>query len=380
MHAQRFEKLYQAMKEAPVGGRLDAIALNPGPTLTYLTGLNFHLMERPTVLLAAPEKKPALILPELEMTKARAATVALELFPFGDNPGTWQDAFFNAVQAMGFNRTSSEGMQGVRVGVESTRMRFLELRYLEGAFTRAQFDTADAVLNKLRMCKDSDEVAAMRQAVKIAQEALKATLPVIKPGVTEREIASELLIQLLKAGTAPDLPFHPIVSGGPNSADPHASPSDRALQSGDLLVIDWGASYGGYISDLTRTFAIGDIQPEFQHIYELVRLANQAGRDAARPGIMAGEVDAAAREVIEDSGYGKYFFHRVGHGIGMEAHEPPYMFGENQLILEPGMAFTVEPGIYLTGRGGVRIEDNVVITETGAETLSDLPRELITLR
>ncbi len=219
----------------------------------------------------------------------------------------------------------------------------------------------------------------MRQAVHIAQQALQATLPVIRPGVTEREIASELFIQLLRAGSDPELPFQPIVSGGPHSADPHATPSDRPLQKGDLLVIDWGAASQGYISDLTRTFAIGEIEPEYQRIYELVRLANQAGRAAGRPGIPAGQVDQAARDVIEDSGYGKYFFHRVGHGIGMEAHEPPYMFGENTLILEPGMAYTVEPGIYLPGRGGVRIEDNVVISADGAETLSDLPRELITL-
>lgn len=379
MHVERFEKLYRAMGEAPIGQRLDAIALNPGPTLTYLTGLTFHLMERPTVLLAAPEKKPVLVLPELEMTKVRSAQVDLETFPYGDNPATWEEAFFNAVQAMGLNKISSEGLGGVHVGVESNRMRFLELRYLESAFNRAQFDTADGVLNQLRMRKDAGEVAAMRQAVKIAQAALLATLPMIKPGVTERQVASELMIQLLKAGTSPELPFHPIVSSGPNSADPHASPSDRALQTGDLLVIDWGASCEGYISDLTRTFAVGAVEPEYKRIYELVKMANQAGRDAARPGIAAGQVDAAARRVIEDGGYGQYFFHRVGHGIGMEAHEPPYMFGENKLVLEPGMAFTVEPGIYLTGRGGVRIEDNLVITENGAETLSDLPRELITL-
>jgi Xaa-Pro dipeptidase len=144
-------------------------------------------------------------------------------------------------------------------------------------------------------------------------------------------------------------------------------------------VIDWGAAYGGYISDLTRTFAIGEIEPEYRRIAELVRLANQNGREASRPGIPAGQVDAAARKIIEDGGYGKYFIHRVGHGIGMESHEPPYMFGENKQILTPGMAFTVEPGIYLPGRGGVRIEDNMIITETGAETLSDLPRELMTL-
>jgi Xaa-Pro dipeptidase len=130
---------------------------------------------------------------------------------------------------------------------------------------------------------------------------------------------------------------------------------------------------------LTRTFAIGEVEPEFKRIAEVVRLANQSGRAAGKPGVPAGSVDRATRKVIDDAGYASYFFHRTGHGLGMEAHEPPYMFGENPLTLLPGMTYTVEPGIYLTGRGGVRIEDNMVVTESGCETLSDLPRELIRL-
>jgi Xaa-Pro dipeptidase len=371
METNRFERLNQAVRDYTAEGGLDAVALNPGPTLMYLTGLAFHLMERPTVLLAAPGKTPALVLPELEMQKVKSAGAKLQTFSYNDNPASWPEAFEKAGQAL--------GLVGKRIGVEPTRMRVLELRYLEAALPGSTFVSAEPVLSALRMQKDAQEVEAMRQAVQIAQQALLATIPMIKPGVTEREIAAELLIQLMRAGSNGEMPFQPIVSGGPHSADPHASPGDRPLQIGDLLVIDWGAMYNGYISDLTRTFAIGEVEPEYHRIYELVRMANEAGRAACKPGIPAGAVDAAGREVIEDSGYGKYFFHRIGHGIGMEGHEPPYMFGENQLILKPGMTFTVEPGIYLPGRGGVRIEDNVVITERGSETLSDLPRELITL-
>jgi Xaa-Pro dipeptidase len=172
------------------------------------------------------------------------------------------------------------------------------------------------------------------------------------------------------------MPFSPIVSGGPNSANPHASPTERKLQAGDLLVIDWGAAHDGYISDLTRTFAVGEVDDEYQKIHKIVQESNAAGRAAAKPGAHCAEVDIAARDVIEKSGYGKYFTHRTGHGIGMEGHEEPYMRGDNMQILEPGMAFTVEPGIYLPGRNGVRIEDNVVITESGADVLSDMPREI----
>jgi Xaa-Pro dipeptidase len=231
----------------------------------------------------------------------------------------------------------------------------------------------------MRMLKEPGEIENMRLAVHIAQEALLATIPSIKPGKTEHEIASELSSQLLRAGSDSEFPFTPIVSGGPNSANPHAVPTDRPLQVGDLLVIDWGAAYHGYFSDLTRTFAIGNVEDEFRQIARIVEQANVAGRAASRPGIPAGQVDQVTRKVIVDAGYSKYFTHRTGHGLGLEGHEQPYIFAENTQVLGEGMTYTVEPGIYLPGRGGVRIEDNMVITAGGSETLSDLPRQLQTL-
>lgn len=366
MNTTRTSRLFTLMQQHG----LDALALNPGPSLTYLTGLKFGLMERPVVLLLSTEAVPTLILPELEALKLDQASIPLKGVTFGDNPATWADVFRRTCQEM--------HLDGKKVGVEPTRLRFLELRFLQNA-TNAEFVSADEVINGLRMQKEPAEILAMRKAVEIAQEALTSTLPFVKPGRTEKEIASELTLQLLKAGSDSDLVFTPIVSAGPNSANPHASPSERKLQTGDLLVIDWGASYNGYVSDLTRTFAIGEVIPEFQKIAAIVEQANAAGRNAAGPEMPAGEVDKATRKVIADAGYGKYFTHRTGHGIGLEGHEPPYMFAENNTILAEGMAFTVEPGIYLPNRGGVRIEDNVVITASGAETLSDLPRELRTL-
>lgn len=367
MISQRFERLHNILTNAG----LDAVAINPGPTLSYLTGLSFHLMERPTVLIFAPPAAPVIVLPVLEMAKLASCSTELKAFSYGDNPASWADAFQQAAAFLGLKKAS--------IGVEPERLRVLELRFLETAFPDARIVASGSELGMLRIQKDDSEVAAMRQAVKIAQAALSATLPAIKIGVSEREIASELTFQLLRAGSDAEVPFAPIVSSGPNSANPHASPSSRRLQSGDMLVIDWGGAYNGYISDLTRTFGIAEIEPEYKRIYELVKQANQAGRECARPGIPAGDIDRAARAVIANSGYGPQFFHRVGHGIGMEGHEPPYMFAENTLILQPGMAFTVEPGIYLADRGGVRIEDNVVITAQGAEILSDYSRELTIL-
>jgi Xaa-Pro dipeptidase len=364
MTQTRLDKLNASLRTSD----LDAVILNPGPTLKYLTGLGFHLMERPVVLFFAKDREPAIVLPELELQKVASLPYKLQAFSYPENPSEWDAAFRKAVQTL--------GLDGKRIGVEPRNLRLLEFGYVKDGAPEADFPDASVVLAGLRLRKEQAEVEAMRRAVRIAQTALEATLPLIKIGMTEKELSSELVTQLLKHGSEPEMPFSPIVSGGPNSANPHASPTKRKLQAGDLLVIDWGATYDGYISDLTRTFAVGEVDEEYRKIHGIVQDANAAGRAAAKPGVPCADVDHAAREVIEKSGYGKYFTHRTGHGIGMEGHEEPYMRGDNMQILEPGMAFTVEPGIYLPGRNGVRIEDNVVVTESDAESLSDMPREI----
>ena len=360
----RFDKLNASLLTSD----LDAVILNPGPTLTHLSGLHFHLMERPVVLLYAKDQIPVIVLPELELQKVSALPYKIQVFAYPENPSEWDNAFRKAVQAL--------GLDGKRIGVEPRQLRLLEFRHVKAGAPEADYPDASNVLSDLRLKKDKAEVDAMRRAVKIAQDALEATIPFIKVGMTEKEISSELVVQLLKHGSDPEMPFAPIVSGGPNAANPHASPSDRKIQVGDLLVVDWGAAYDGYISDLTRTFAVGQVDEEYLKIHKIVQEANAAGRAAGKPGVPCANVDKAARDVIEQAGYGVYFTHRTGHGIGMEGHEEPYMRGDNMQLLEPGMAYTVEPGIYLPGRNGVRIEDNVVVTETGADVLSDMPREI----
>lgn len=360
----RLERLGIALRNA----NLDAVALNPGPSLTHLTGVRFHLMERPVVLLAAPGANPALVLPELEMAKVGQIPFPVQAFAYPENPAEWESAFRLAAKAL--------GLDGKRIGVEPRQMRLLEYGHVIAVAPEAEFPDASHAMASLRLRKEPDEVEAMRRAVKIAQAALESLLPQVKVGMTEKELAGELVVQLFRHGSDPELPFAPIVSAGPNSANPHASPSDRKLQTGDMLVVDWGATDNGYFSDLTRTFAIGEAQPEFEKIHKIVQEANAAGRAAARPGAECAAVDRAARSVIERAGYGVYFTHRTGHGLGIDVHEDPYMHAANRQMLEPGMAFTVEPGIYLPNRNGVRIEDNVVITDKGADMLSDLPRDL----
>jgi Xaa-Pro dipeptidase len=360
----RLDKLTASLRTS----ELDAVILNPGPTLKYLSGLNFHLMERPVVLFIAPDQDPVLVLPELELPKVDLFPYKIQAFAYGENPSEWDAAFRKAAQAL--------GLEANRIGVEPRQLRLMEYRHVKAGAPEADFPDATDVLSALRLKKDKAEVDAMRKAVQIAQDALEAVIPQIKIGMTEHELSSELVMQLLKHGSEPELPFAPIVSAGPNSANPHASPTERKLQAGDLLVVDWGAAYDGYISDLTRTFAVGEVDEEYKKIHAIVQESNAAGRAAGKPGAPCADVDKAARDVIEKAGYGKYFTHRTGHGIGMEGHEAPYMRGDNMQLLEPGMAFTVEPGIYLTGRNGVRIEDDMVVTETGVESLSDMPREI----
>jgi Xaa-Pro dipeptidase len=362
MTTTRLSKLSASLRDF----KMDALALNAGPSLVYLTGLHFHLSERPVVAIFTPDREPVIILPELEMLKVKGMPV--KAFPYPENPSEWDGVFRGAVQLL--------GLDGKRIGVEPRQMRLLEFQRVKAGAQGSDFPDASDVVSRLRVRKDADEMAAMRKAVKVAQSALEATIPLIKVGMNEKEIAGELVVQLLRNGSQSEMPFAPIVSGGPNGANPHATPSDRKIQRGDLLVVDWGAAVDGYISDLTRTFAVGEVDDECRKIHQLVMDANAAGRAAGKPGLPCANVDIAARTVIEQAGYGQYFTHRTGHGIGMEGHEEPYMRGDNMQLLEPGMAYTVEPGIYLPDRNGVRIEDNVILTENGAECLSDMPREL----
>lgn len=347
---------------------LEALAVETGPNLFYLTGLTFHLMERPTVGLFSTHAPPRLILPELERPKAEGASVAFELFTYGEQEGASLGAFQAGLTGM--------GAKGSRIGVEPLQMRFQELNLLQASSPDTAFVSASRVLAGLRMVKDQSEIAAMQRAVEMAQQALSQTVPLIRIGMSERELASELSLQLLRAGSEPETPFSPIIASGPNSALPHAVPSDRTLGARELLILDWGARSEGYISDLTRTFALGEVSAELGSIHQVVQEANAAGRAVIRPGARCGDVDRAARQVIVSAGYGEFFIHRTGHGIGLEAHEPPYIREAEPTVLEPGMTFTVEPGVYLAGRGGVRVEDNLVVTEDGGISLTSYPREL----
>lgn len=206
----------------------------------------------------------------------------------------------------------------------------------------------------------------------------ETTEQTIQLTVNVNEFATELVIQLLQNGSDTRLPFSPIVASGVNAANPHHFPTDKEFREGELVIVDWGATHEGYFSDITRTYAIGNqIDEKLLRAYEAVRLANLAGRSKAVVGVPAGEVDSATRKVIEDLGFGEFFTHRTGHGLGLEIHEEPYIKPDNDFVLQKGMTFTIEPGIYIPGLGGIRIEDDVYLKTSGLVSLTSLPRELI---
>ena len=364
---KRQEKLSRLIKQSG----FDAVVINPSPNLIYLTGMHFHLSERPVVCIFTADHPPVLILPELEAAKTINLGFDLRTFTYSEDVSKWQNAFSSAVRAI--------ELQTGSIGVDDRGLRMLELRLLQSALPNSTFDDAESIFADIRMCKDDIEVSAIQEAVNMAQEAMNLLLREIKTGMTEKEIASRLVLHSFKLGSGTELPFMPIVASGPNSANPHAMPTDRKIQYGDMLVIDWGVNVDGYLSDLTRTFAIGEATPQQIEIYDIVHQANQAAFSVAKPGITAGEVDKAARDVIEIAGFGEYFTHRTGHGLGMQSHEPPYMRMGNDVVLEPGMVFTIEPGIYIPEKDGVRIEDDVIVTENGIHSFSDMTRELIVI-
>ena len=360
----RQKQLQALIREHNMG----AVVLNPGPDLTYLTGLNFHLMERPVVGIFPGEGTPILILPELEGAKVADLDYELTTYFYNEDQSTWTEAFYTAL--------TGAGLEKAKVGAIPRHLRLLEITFLKDACPDLDILSGQDILKQMRMIKGVDEISHMDEAVRVAECALSSIISSVKIGMTEKELASKLVGRLFYEGSESELPFFPIVSFGENSANPHATPSDRDLRDGDLVLIDWGASYQDYYSDICRTFKMGDANPELEQIAQFVLEANAAGRAAVKPGIPASEVDFAARQVIEKSGYGEFFIHRTGHGLGRESHEDPYISQFESIILEPGMTFTIEPGIYLPGRGGVRIEDNVLVTEVGSRSITSMPRDL----
>ncbi len=365
-----FEKRLAQLRKLMQEREIDAVALVPGANLFYLTGLQMHLSERITLAILTSPDESFLLLPGLEKPRAQAHLRSpMELFTWSDEAGP-SEAWRELAKRL--------SLAGSRVAVEALNMRVLELTELQAFGPRMELADASALLAELRMLKDESEIEVMRRAARVIETALDDVFKQVRPGVTEKELATEWQLSMSRCG-ADTIPEEPIVASGPNSAAPHITASARRLQPGDLVIFDGWCQVDGYFTDITRTVSLGPIAPELREIYEVVQRANEAGRQAVRPGVCAQEVDAAARAVIAGAGYGQYFVHRTGHGLGLEVHEPPAIVEGNELVLKPGMTFTIEPGIYLPGQGGVRIEDDVAVTQDRGETFTNYSRSLITL-
>ena len=361
MQQDRFQRL-AAMLAAE---NLDAVALIPGSSFRYMTGGSFALMERPTMLLLPRQGRPVAIIPFLEAEAWGALGLDAHTILWTDEEG-YLGAFAAAAQHL----------EAARIGVEGLVMRVLERDALAAAFPSAKLLDVQGPLAGLRTVKDAGEVALLRQAVAWSEQALSRTLDAIRIGMTEVEVKS-MLIQNLYSLPIGGLSFEPIVLAGSNAARPHGhARTDYQIAPGDALLFDFGAMCGFYAADITRTVFVGSVSDEDRAFYDTVLAANRLGHETARAGVTAHAVDDAVRGLLERSQFSPFVVHKTGHGLGLDVHEAPQIMRGNHAMLDAGNIITVEPGLYQPGALGVRIEDNLLITADGNESLSSFSREL----
>lgn len=353
-----------ATQEATAKAGLDALLLTPGPDLRYVSGYEALPLERLTCLVVPASGEAYMMVPRLELPAAQASPASrlgLEFVAWDETDDPY------AIVAGRLGQVSKVGLADRMWAMASLRFR--------DAMPGAEQVLAGSVLRELRMRKSPAEVAALREAGEAIDAVHRQVPEFLRPGRTEREVGRDIHDAILRAGHA-TVDFV-IVASGPNGASPHAEVSDRVIQAGEPVVVDIGGQmHSGYCSDSTRNYCIGEPPADYAAYFEVLHRAQEAACEAVRPGVTCESIDAVARDIITEAGYGEYFVHRTGHGIGIETHEEPYIVKGNTELMEPGFAFSVEPGIY-PGQHGARIEDIVVCTESGGERLNDTPRTLV---
>ncbi|WP_081240825.1 aminopeptidase P family protein [Streptomyces viridosporus] len=367
----RMERAARQAAEAGLAGLLVA----PGPDLVWLTGYTpTAVTERLTLLVLAAGRDPVLVVPTLEAPDAERAPAARALtlrdWTDGKDPYAVTAALLDTEGLL----RGPKGVGGAPLGISDNTWA-LHLLGLQRALPGTSYASLTEALPMLRAVKDAAELDLLAAAGAAADAAFEEIRQVAFAGRRESDVAADLAALLRRFGHS-QVDFT-IVASGPNGANPHHEVGDRVIERGDMVVLDFGGLKDGYGSDTSRTVHVGEPTDEERRVHDLVREAQEAGFRAVRPGVACQEVDRAARAVIADAGYGEYFIHRTGHGIGVTTHEPPYMIEGEERPLVPGMCFSVEPGVYLPGRFGVRIEDIVTVTEDGGRRLNDTAREMV---
>jgi Xaa-Pro dipeptidase len=360
MSEEVYAKRVQKLKRGLAGAGLNGAVVVPGPNMRYYTGINSLLLERPFMMLVPAEGEVHLVAPALESGPYIGGSLKLKVHPWTDSEG-WDGAIRKAVQGAGVK--GAWGVEG--------RTPFL---FLNRLLKRAdpKFEDAEPILQGLREVKDEAEVRLLRKSSEILSRSFEEFPDLLKEGRSELDVAKGATdIIYAKGATKVD---DVLVQSGPRAADPHGLPSTRKIGRGESIIIDIGAVYNGYYSDITRTYCIGS-SAEVERVYEKVLEAETDGIAAARAGVLVGSVDGAARGVLARAGMGEYFIHRTGHGLGLEVHEAPYIIEGGKEKLGPNMCFTVEPGVYIRGKLGVRIEDDVLMEGRKGAAITDTPKE-----
>ena len=352
----RLTHLRQRMAQTGV----DLVVLGPQTHLLWLTGIDAHGDERPWLLMVSADQA-GFLMPRLNASDCRKDT-DLPFFEWSDADGPAK-ALADLLDHVGATKAANVVVD------ETMRADFalLALDALPGVSRRFTDDT----LGHLRQRKDDDEYALLKACATINDRAFNAAIAAIRPGMSERELSDIIAAHYPTEGARREFS---IIGASENGAFPHHASSDRQFRAGDAVVVDIGGRKAGYPSDMTRMIVLGDPREDYQRVHDTVERAVQAALAAARPGALASDVDKAARGVITEAGFGEYFVHRTGHGLGLDIHEAPYITATSDAVLDVGMVFSIEPGIYLPGRFGVRLEDIVILREDGPEILSDLPR------
>jgi Xaa-Pro dipeptidase len=347
-----------AVQAAMSAQRFDALLVAAPANMAYVAGFHPTPYERLIGVVVTRERPLRVVVPSLEEEAARAAT------PSGSEVFVWHDEEGPA----GALAAALAGIGG-RIGIEKAYLSVERFELTAAAVPGARLDDCGPLLARLRIAKDEGEVELLRQAAVIVDAAVQRLAEELRPGLTEAQLAA--LIASVIRDEGGEVAFDPAVLAGPKSALPHGHSNGTLVAEGDFVIVDAGAAVGGYCSDITRTFVAGrDPDSRQRELFRVVKEAQAAGIDAVAPGVPCAQVDRAARRVIEEAGLGSYFVHRTGHGLGLEVHEPPYLTATNQEPLPEASVVTVEPGVYIEGYGGVRIEDDVVVRAGGPEVLT----------